>query len=136
MYQFAENFSSDLGGLACYPFPDFFSRVAEIPYQSDDDLFADVPGIVEVNARPALLLNRRIFPALDCKKKAILIGAWAHANGVPFRFLAVSEMPDQVVHHVFADVDLGDGWKTADATLPHYRIGQAFPLTFATELQR
>jgi len=136
MYQFAENFSSDLGELARLPLPDFFMRVADIPYESDDDLF---PGSesVEVNARPAYLLDRSIFPALDCKKKSILMGAWARENGIPFRFLAVSELPTRRVHHVFADLNLpAGGWTTADATFPHYRLGQGFPLTFATELAR
>ena len=35
------------------------------------------------------------------------------------------------------DLDIpGEGWTTADATFPDYKIGQAFPLTFATELAR
>lgn len=138
MYHFATEFAGDLGGLKSLPFPAFYSRVQEIPYQSDDELFPeDRDRVVEVVARPGLLMNRRLFPRLDCKKKSILCGAWAAANRRPFCFLAVSEIPSREVHHVFPVIDFdGRGFRTADATLPEYRIGQAFPITYAEELKR
>lgn len=139
MYHFAEQFPGDMERVKSFPFPLWFACVRDIPYQSDDELFPAEPGrIVEVVARPAYLMDRRIFPKLDCKKKAILIGAWAAANGCPFCFMAVSEtgFRSRDVHHVFPMVDAGRGWETADATLPEFQIGQAFPITYAEELAR
>jgi hypothetical protein len=137
MYHFAEDYANDLGGYLRMPFPAWYSRVQDIPYKSDDDLFPDEPGrVVEVVARPSYLLSRRMFPALDCKKKAILCGAWAAGNGRPFCFVASSELPSKQIHHVFPVIDFGRGLETADATFPGYRLGQAFPITYAEELPR
>lgn len=137
MYQFAENYPEDMAPFRRLPFSVWYGMVRDIPYQSDDELFPDAVGrVVEVVARPAYLLDRSIFQSLDCKKKSILIGAWAAVNGCPFCFLAVSENPSREVHHVFPMVDVGYGWETADATLPEYRIGQVFPLTYVEELTR
>lgn len=134
MYHLAETYARDLDGLENLPFPDFYDRVKSIPYESDDERF---PGVVlEVVARPKYLLDRNVFPRLDCKKKSILIGAWATANGCPFSFLAVSELPSKEVHHVFPIINYGEGWKTADATFPDFEIGQKFPLTYFEELKR
>lgn len=138
MYHYAEKFCGDLGGLRALPFPAWYDRVKSIPYRSDDELFPEEAGrVVEVVARPALLLSRRVFPALDCKKKSILCGAWAAANRRPFAFLAVSEIPSREVHHVFPVIDYdGRGFRTADATFPQYKIGDVFPITYAEELPR
>jgi len=137
MYHFAENFNEDLGAFRFLPFARWYDRVAAIPYGSDDEIFPDSEKeIIEVVARPEYLMNRATWPRLDCKKKAILIGAWAAANGVPFAFLAVSEKPSKEIHHVFPVVCLNGQWKTADATFPDYHIGQAFPITHAEELRR
>lgn len=137
MYGYAEHFCDDIPGLERTPFPVWYARVKAIPYRSDEDLFPEDPNqIIEVVARPAYLVNPNIFPRLDCKKKAILIGAWAAANHRPFCFLAVSEIPSGEIHHVFPAVDFGSGWRTADATLPEFRVGQVFPITYAEELLR
>jgi len=139
MYQFATKFCDDIPALDRIPFSVWYSRVKTIPYKSDDELFPNDPGrVVEVLARPGYLMDRNIFQNLDCKKKAILIGAWAAANRCPFCFVAVSEMGPrpQDIHHVFSIVDFGNGWRTADATLPEFYVGQVFPITYAEELQR
>ena len=138
MYHFAENYSSDLGGLRSLSFPAWYDRVKSIPYRSDDELFPEEAGrVVEVVARPGVLLSRRIWPGLDCKKKSILCGAWASANRRPFAFLAVSEIPSREIHHVLPVIDFdGRGFRTADATFPEYEIGAAFPITYAEELPR
>ena len=138
MYHYAENYSGDLGGFRALPFPAWYDRVKSIPYRSDDELFPDEPGrVVEVVARPEILLSRRMFPALDCKKKAILCGAWAAANNRPFAFLAVSEMPSREIHHVFPVIDFdGRGFQSTDATFPQFSIGDHFPITYAEELPR
>lgn len=139
MYEFATQFCGDIPALNRTPFPVWYTRVKGIPYRSDDELFPEDPNrIVEVLARPGYLTDRNIFPSLDCKKKSILIGTWAEANGCPFSFLAVSELGPrpQDIHHVFPVVDFGRGWRTADATLPEFFVGQVFPITYAEELQR
>jgi transglutaminase-like putative cysteine protease len=116
-----------------WDFRSFFDFVRAIPYVSDDDRF---PGrVVELVPRPAHLLDRGRFPALDCKKKAILIGAWARGNGYPYRFLAVSHRVDREVHHVFPQINFGKGWVTVDATFPDFEIGAPQPVTFAAELR-
>lgn len=137
MYHFATDYAGDIGFGAAMPFPLWHAKVGAIPYQSDDELFPpDENGVIEVVARPAYLLNPSMWPAIDCKKKAILIGAWCAANKVPFLFVASSENPDREIHHVLPVVEMGNGWVTADATFPGYRIGQAYPITRAEELRR
>jgi len=138
MYHYAEKYSNDLGAAARLPFETWYNRVKNIPYASDDTLFPEEPDrIVELVARPGLLLNPKIFPRLDCKKKSILLGAWAAANNRDFRFLAVSEIPSKEIHHVMAAVDYdGQGLKLIDATFPSYYLGKKYPITFAQELKR
>ncbi len=134
MYAFVDRYFTDLGAWLRRSFMDWYNYVKSIPYISDVERFPD--RILEIVPRPKYLLDRSIFPKIDCKKKSILIGAWAKGNGIPFRFVAVSERPDHEVTHVFPQVDLGKGWENADATLPEYHFGQGFNVTFATELQR
>lgn len=137
MYHFAENYPSDIPGLDKIPFSLWYARVRAIPFKSDDAILPDDPEqVLEVLARPGILMDRNIFPCLDCKKKSILIGNWAAVNGRPFVFVSSSEIPSGEIHHVFPMVDLGRGFETADATLPEYKIGQRFPITYAEELQR
>jgi hypothetical protein len=138
MYHYAEKFSRDIGGLKNLPFPSYYDRVKSIPYMSDDDLFPENPDeVIEVVARPGYLMNRRQFPALDCKKKSILCGAWAAANRRPFYFLAVSELPNKKIHHVVTALDYnGRGLQLVDPTMAEFKLGQIFPITFAEELTR
>lgn len=134
MYRMVTDFFRDLGPWLARSFQDWFAYVRAIPYVSDVERFKD--RVLEIVPRPKYLLDRGLFPKIDCKKKAILIGAWAKGNGIPFRFVAVSDRPDHEVVHVFPQVDFGRGWQNADATLPEYEFGQGFPqVTFATELR-
>jgi len=137
MYHFAEGYPQDLDGLQNLPFPVFYNRVKNIPYQSDEDLFPEsMDGIIEVLARPKYLLNKRLFPALDCKKKSILCGAWASENDKPFFFYAVSEKPNKKIHHVIFGMDYGQGFKLIDPTFPEFELGQELPITYAEVLKR
>lgn len=133
MYQASKDFAGDLGPYSAWPFAAWFDFVRLMPYESDESRFPW--RVVELVPRPAYLLDRSLFPEVDCKKKAILLGAWAHANHKPFRFLAVSSREDKQIHHVFPQIDFGDGWVTVDATFPEFRIGQAHPITYAAELR-
>lgn len=128
-----ERFYSDLGPYLAWPFSSWFDFVRLIPYVSDETRFPE--RVIELVPRPAFLLDRNLFPKIDCKKKAILIASWARGHGYPYRFLAVSSREDRLVHHVFPQIDFGNGWVTADATFPDFRAGQPQTLTFAAELK-
>ena len=133
MRETVNRFYSDLGRFLLWPFAAWFDYVKVIPYAADEDVFSP-DRIIEVVARPSYLLDREIFPFLDCKKKAILIASWARGNGFPFRFVAVSNMPDKHIHHVLPQINFALGWENCDATFPTFEIGQANPATYAVEL--
>lgn len=136
LYAAIDNHYSDLGSYAGRPFGEWFRFVKSIPYVSDMERFPQ--RLLEVVPRPAYILDRNLFPRIDCKKKSILIGSWAKANGVPFRLIAVSDRADKEATHVFPQLDFGNGWVNTDATLPEYFIGrgQGPSVTFAAELKR
>lgn len=135
MYWLSKCFNSDLGALSQLPFSDFYHKIWSIPYISDDLLLLD--PYTEVVARPGLLLTWAATPGLDCKKRAILIGAWCEANNVPWELVAMSERPDKEIHHVFPLVLIGDQWVNADATYSYHQLGAAKPeLTYAERLLR
>lgn len=136
MHAVTESFYKDLGPHLSGPFSLWFDYVKAIPYESDIQKFPE--RVIELVARPLYSMNREILPRIDCKKKSILIGSWARGNGLPFRYLAVSDSPDKTVTHVFPQIDFRDGagWVTVDATLPENKIGQGFNVTYAAELQK
>lgn len=135
MYWLAKTFKSDLGTLAGLSFPDFFDYVRAGPYASDDVAWGDPDR--EVVARPGFLLDWRDKIGLDCKKKAILIGAWAESNAVPWELIAMSEQPDKEIHHVFPLILSGNQWVISDATYPRYQLGAPKPeMTTAERLFR
>jgi len=59
----------------------------------------------------------------DCDDAAIVIGATALASGYAVRFVATRRGPDSQFTHVFAEVELPQGWLRVDPTAPadaHY----------------
>jgi hypothetical protein len=60
-------------------------------------------------------------PCRDCDDRAIVVGAYAELNGLPFRFVAVGNRPGRP-HHVFCEVLVGEDWIVVDATYPHDRL--------------
>ncbi len=138
MYFLAEKFAGDLGSLASYSLPEMHAFVARIPYANDEKAWGD--PFREVVARPGFILqmakNDQI-QGIDCKKKAILIGAWSQLNRLPWELVAMSEQPDKEIHHVFPIVAVGDSWVNADATYARYRLGEPKPgMTNAERLSR
>lgn len=138
MYLLAEKFAGDIGPLASLSLPEYHALIARLPYRNDQNAWGD--PFREVVARPGFVLqmaqNDQI-QGVDCKKKAILIGAWSHLNGVPWELVAMSEQPDKEIHHVFPIVGVGDAWVNADATYNGYRLGAPKPeMTFAERLAR
>lgn len=103
--------------LSSLSLPEIHSVVKNIPYKKDTEP-------VEVIARPARLLNGEFYSGIDCKKKAIIIGAWAKKNGVPYRLIASSRRPDRKYHHVFPQVRIGGAWVNTDATYKNMRLGE------------
>jgi len=135
MYQMIRNFAEDLGDLAYLDWNTYFDLVRGIRYQNDADLTGS--PFHEVVSRPWHILYSEIFlGGLDCKKKAILICAYAHRNGIPYRLIGAIENGGREVHHVFPLVFENGEWKNADATFPEYRYASPKPeLTYAEVLQ-
>jgi len=135
MYYLAEKFAGDMAPYARFSLPQIHQLVASIPYKSDPAAWQD--PFREVVARPAFVLemarNDQIG-GIDCKKKAILIGAWSKLNGLPWELVAMSEQPDKEIHHVFPLVGLSGQWVNADATYAAYRLGAPKPEMTAAEL--
>lgn len=122
----AKGFFGDLGPMLKWPFPVFYDFVRQIPYIDDPDLTGE--PFHEIVSRPAYLLNPKIFPAMDCKKKTTLILAYCLGNGIPCRAIASSENGSGEIHHIFPLVWDGEKWLNADATFWNYDLGQAKPL--------
>jgi hypothetical protein len=111
--------------LSKLPLPRFYNMVRNIPYRRDDNP-------VEVVARPRYIIERASGGA-DCKKKAILLGAWFNANGFrpgkDWRFVAMSSKQNGSIHHVFPQVNMSGTWKNADATYRYMRLLQPKKVT-------
>lgn len=138
MYLLAEKFAGDLGPLAQMSLPKFHDFVARLPYRNDETAWGD--PFREVVARPGYILDmvkNDQIQGIDCKKKAILIGAWSKLNGLPWELVAMSEQRDKEIHHVFPLVGLDGEWVNADATYSRMRLGAAKPeMTYAERLSR
>jgi hypothetical protein len=102
--------------LSKLPLERFHRLVREIPYKMDDKP-------IEVLMRPYYAIKFR-NGGIDCKKKAILMAAWAECNRLHWRFIASSRRPDKRKHHVYPQIKLSGEWTNSDATYRHYRIGE------------
>jgi hypothetical protein len=90
-------YKDDLGEMANWPLPKFFDYVKNLPYRKD-------PKNIESLSRPRFLLMQN-WPWRDCDDKAILLGAWAASNYIPFRFLATAAKKNIPFHHVFIELE-------------------------------
>lgn len=135
MYYLAEKYAGDIGNLAAMPLENYHTYLRAIPYADDIKAWGD--PFREVVARPLYLLKWQRFPGLDCKKKAIMAGAWAERNRIPWRLVAMSETADKEIHHVFPILLIGKKWVNADATYPRNFLGAPKPeMTYAEILPR
>lgn len=127
MYRMSKNHWSDLDdyGMLDVPLNEVFTTVKNIPYEEDLEN--------EVIARPGFLLDEELFPALDCKKKGVIMGAFLEAHGEPWRFVASSEKEDGGIHHVFPQVNIDGEWYNVDATYPDFNLYEPKPETTAAE---
>lgn len=123
----ARNFWSDLDetGDLDKTLEQFYDKVRSIPYVEDSKN--------EVVARPLFLLDKEIFPALDCKKKAVLMSSWLEAHGEPWRLVTNSELPSKEIHHIFPQTFIEGDWRNVDATYPDFELFQAKPESTAAE---
>jgi len=103
------------------------SLVKNIPYKKDKEP-------IEIIARPARLLNGEFYYGLDCKKKAIILGAWAVKNRIPYRLIASSKRADKKYHHVFPQIRVDREWINFDATYRNMLPGEVKRVTAATVL--
>lgn len=97
---------------------EYYNFVKNIPYHLD-------PKSEEVVSRPLALLT--MFPAMDCKKKSVLMGSYMMLLHGPdsFRYVLSSNRPDRKICHIFTQVLVdGNQWVNADATYPSNKFGQ------------
>jgi hypothetical protein len=94
----------------------FYDYTKNIPYVRD-------VRETEIVSRPRYLLT--MFPALDCKKKAIVFSSFMLLKHGPgsFRFVLSSNRPDGQIGHIFTQIYTGNGWTNADATYSTNKIG-------------
>lgn len=132
----ARNFYKDLDqtGDIDKPLDQFYSKVRSIPYveDSEETTFFQRDDDEEV-ARPLFLLDREMYPALDCKKKAVLMSSWLEAHGDPWRLVTNSELPSKEQHHIFPQIQIDGEWYNVDATYPDYELYQSKPESTAAE---
>lgn len=122
-------FYADIQSIKATP-QEFFDLVRKIPYRRDPkgiDSFGEMEGI-EVIARPIILFQNSDL-GLDCKKKCILMVAYAIAHKIPWRIVTSSRRPDKQHHHIFPQWCINGVWINADATYRNYKLGQKKELT-------
>lgn len=95
---------------------EFFDFVKNIPYRKD-------PKPIEIVARPYYIVKHRKL-GMDCKKKAVAIGAFLRMKNFKYRAIGSSNRPDQKVHHIYLQLFDPDEmeWKNVDATYSHYKL--------------
>ena len=122
MYRIVKEFSNDLNGITVLyrgkkvRFPDLslfqaFDTIRSIPYKQDR-------APIEILMRPKYINHNS---GADCKKKAILMGSYLKERMIPFRFIAMSNRPDGMIHHVFTQGKIGGEWMNLDPTYDNYK---------------
>lgn len=109
--------------ISAIPIDEFFEIVRKIPYKKDI-------APIEVVSRPSHILNSK-NNGIDCKKKAILISAYAENNGIPYRLIGSSKIKTRRIHHVFPQLFLHGKWRNADATYKSYKLFEPKKVTKA-----
>lgn len=128
IYRQAKNFRDLKNGIDT-TLKEWFDFVKSLPY-------AENPDGIEIVKRPAFVLNNLKEP-IDCKQKAVLMGAWLEAHGIPWRLVAVSERPDKIIHHVMIQAKISGRWKNIDATYNTFKLFEPkVDVTYAEELPR
>lgn len=116
MYRMASAWRQDMAPYATWEISRIFNRLRSIPYRPD-------PPDVEFLQRPWYTMHG-LGQGGDCDDKAIASGAWAHLNGIPFRFVAASRYTDRPLHHVFTEMYIGGRWTVFDPTYSFNVLGR------------
>lgn len=111
MGRLAKEYALDAIELASLSLEELHALILSWPYKAD-------PKGLEWVQRPKYTIDGS-GPCRDCDDRAVVVGAWAELNGLPYRFVAVGT--GATPHHVFAQVWVGD-WITVDATYPTDRL--------------
>lgn len=117
IYNVSRKFWSDLLPFQEWTLRQFYEYIHSIPFVSDD-VYDDGNTHFELVPRPAYLLDRDMFPFLDCKKKTTLFAAFAEMQGWDWILIGSSETYGVDPHHIFLLIWDGDNWLPVDANLP------------------
>lgn len=100
---------------------EYFNLIKNIPYRRD-------PKPFEIVARPYYLFKHRNL-GLDCKKKAVLIGAYIRIKNFKYRAIGSSAREDKKVHHIYLQIfdQKTKTWRNVDATYPDYVLFEDKP---------
>lgn len=109
IYALARMFKNDLWEFQDCSLEQFYDIVHSIPFSQD-------PVFNEIVSRPSYLLDRQIFPFLDCKKKTVLFAAFFELQNWDYILVASSDNTGDP-HHVFILLWDGEDWLPVDATL-------------------
>lgn len=111
--------------LSSLTFEEYYDFVKNIPYKRDNEP-------IEIVARPKIIFERwQAGIGKDCKKAAVLLGAYFCLKKIDWRLVVVSTRPDKEVHHIFTQADLNGQFVNVDATYDTMQIGQSKNCTYA-----
>lgn len=133
IWSMIDNFSGDIGNLKNMDLDEYYKMVKNIPYLMDGDYWRlsgktpEEDEIWELVARPRNIFGYLLDLGIDCKKKTILIGSWLKENDLIQRIVAVSELPNKQLHHVFNQVHLNGDWVNIDATYSDMKLFEFKP---------
>lgn len=117
IYNVARKHWPDLLEFKEWNLQQFYDFIHAIPFVSDD-VYDTETDHFELVPRPGYLLDRDYFPFLDCKKKTVLLSAFAEMQGWDWILCGSSETEGVDPHHIFLLVWDGDDWLPVDANQP------------------
>lgn len=105
---------------------EIYNHVRAIPYRRDK-------APLEIISRPFHILKYQNL-GMDCKKKCIVLAAWAKYQGIPCRYIGSSARKDKKIHHIFPQFKIKGEWRNIDATYPEYSLFEPKTVTKAEVL--
>ena len=123
-------YSGDLKGISYHgapllslSLPQFFDYVKKSGRYEMDDTEK------QVVARPAYIVALSGAAGRDCKKCAVMMGAYFEQKKKPWRLVTISTRNDKRHHHIFTQFFDGEHWKNCDATFSKNRIAEPQKVT-------
>lgn len=116
MVRLACRYHTDVAPYASLSPLEFYEKVKAIPYNRD-------PHQTEYLQRPYYTLRGQGGGG-DCDDKAIVAGAYAVCNRIPFRFVAMGRYREKPLHHVATDLYLNGTWHHFDPTYTDQVFGR------------